>query len=74
MQMHKRIKSYIDDRQLSQKIIAANMGIQESKLSLILNGKRRMSVDDYESICRAMAVDPARFYQESKDDLMRTSR
>jgi hypothetical protein len=39
------------------------MGIPESKLSLILNGKRRMTVDDYESICRAMAVDPARFYQ-----------
>ena len=63
MQMHERVKRYIGDRGLSQKIIAANMGIPESKLSLLLNGKRRMTVDDYESICRAMAVDPARFYQ-----------
>lgn len=63
MQMHKRIKQYIDDRGLSQKIIAANMGETESRLSLLLNGKRRMTVDDYEAICRAMAVDPARFYQ-----------
>lgn len=63
MQMHERVKRYIGDRGLSQKIIASNMGIPESKLSLILNGKRRMTVDDYESICRAMAVDPARFYQ-----------
>ena len=63
MQMHERVKRYISDRGLSQKIIAANMGIPEPKLSLILNGKRRMTVDDYELICRAMAVDPARFYQ-----------
>ena len=62
MQMHERVKQYISDRGLSQKIIAANMGIPEPKLSLILNGKRRMTVDDYEMICRAMAVDPARFY------------
>ena len=62
MQMHKRIKQYIDDRGLSQKIIAANMGATESRLSLLLNGKRRMTVDDYEAICRAMAVDPAKFY------------
>ena len=50
MQMHERVKRYIGDRGLSQKIIASNMGIPESKLSLILNGKRRMTVDDYESI------------------------
>jgi transcriptional regulator with XRE-family HTH domain len=62
MQMYKRIKQYIDDRGLSQKIIAANMGETESRLSLLLNGKRRMTVDDYEAICRAMAVDPAKFY------------
>ncbi len=46
MQMHERVKQYISDRGLSQKIIAANMGIPEPKLSLILNGKRRMTVDD----------------------------
>ena len=62
MQMHERVKNYITERGLSQKLIAANMNITESRLSLILNGKRRMTVDDYEMICRAMAVDPARFY------------
>ena len=62
MLMHQRVKRYIEERNLSQKLIAANMKIPESKLSLILNGKRRMTVDDYESICRAMAVEPARFY------------
>lgn len=63
MQMHKRVKQYIDQHGLSQKIIAANMGVSEPRLSLLLNGKRRMTVDDFEAICRAMAVDPARFYQ-----------
>ena len=60
--MHERVRAYISDRGLSQKLISSNSGIPESKLSLILNGKRRMTVDDYESICRAMAVEPARFY------------
>lgn len=62
MLMYERVRDYIDERGLSRRIIAANMGVTESKLSLILNGKRKLTVDDYESMCRAMAVDPARFY------------
>ena len=61
--MHERVKRYVDERGLSQRLIAENMGIPESTLSRILNGNRRMTVDDYEGICKAMAVDPARFYK-----------
>ena len=60
--MSERVKRYITEKGLSQKLIAANMGVPESRLSLILNGKRRMTVEDYEAICRAIAIDPARFY------------
>ncbi|MEA4899291.1 MAG: helix-turn-helix transcriptional regulator [Christensenellaceae bacterium] len=63
--MHDRVRTYIDDRCVSRKLIAINMGITESKLSLILNGKRRMTVDDYELICTAMAVDPRSFYSHT---------
>lgn len=68
MQMSERVKRYINENGLSQKLIAANMGIQESKLSLILNGKRRMTVEDYEGICRAIAISPAQFYSNSVAD------
>lgn len=64
--MHERIRDYIEERELSRKIIAANMGVTESKLSLILNGKRRLTVDDYEALCRAMAVDPGKFYSTAQ--------
>lgn len=65
MQMSERVKRYINEREISQKLIAANMGIPESRLSLILNGKRRMTVEDYEGICRAMAIDPTHFFMSS---------
>ena len=64
--MHEKVRGYIEMRDLSQKIIAANMGISESRLSLMLNGKRRMTVDDYIDLCRAMAVDPRFFYGQPK--------
>lgn len=59
--MHVRLKSFIRDNGLSQRVIAMNMGITEARLSLILNGNRKMTVDDYLSICTAMAVSPQRF-------------
>ena len=64
MPMYERIRKYIDDRDVSRKIIAMNVGFSESQLSLLLNGKRRLSVDEYEKICGAMAVDPRYFYSD----------
>ena len=47
-----RVRHYIDDvAQLSRKQVAANMGFTESKLSLLLSGKRKMSVDEYGGLC-----------------------
>ena len=63
--MSERVKRYINERAISQKLIAANMGIPESRLSLILNGKRRMTVEDYEGICRAMAINPTHFFVDN---------
>lgn len=64
MLMHEKLKTYIKDHGLSQRIIAENAGWTEGKLSRTLSGQRRMTVDDYEAICRAIAVSPARFYGE----------
>jgi len=61
--MNVRVRTYIDMRDVSRKRVALNMGVSESKLSLMLSGKRRMTVDDYEALCNAMAVDPKLFYE-----------
>lgn len=56
-----RVREYIIEKNLSQKIIAENMNISESRVSLMLTGKRRMTVDDYIAICKAISVPPTRF-------------
>lgn len=61
--IYKKIKDYVDSNGISRKLIANNACISESQLSLMLNGKRKISVDDYEALCKAMAVDPCKFYE-----------
>ena len=58
-----RVRSYVSEKQLSQKLIAKNMNISESRLSLMLNGKRKMTVDDYLNLCIAIAVPPIKFLE-----------
>ncbi len=61
--MYIRLRRYIDDEaRLSRKQVAINAKMSESHLSLILSGKRGLRVDDYERLCRAIAVSPARFF------------
>lgn len=61
--MHEKMREYVMTNHLSRKIIASNMGISESRLSLMLSGKRRVTVDDFMDFCQAIAVDPRKFYE-----------
>ena len=60
-----RMKAYIDEKGISQKLMAENMDTTESRVSLLLNGKRKMTVDDYVRACKAIAVPPTKFLEES---------
>ena len=62
-----KIKRYITEQNLNQQLIARNMGISSAKLSRMLNGNRRMTVDDYEALCYAIAIEPARFFKTDND-------
>ena len=55
------IKDYVNEHKLSQHLIAENMDITESRLSMMLNGKRKITVDDYIRLCKAIAVPPTKF-------------
>lgn len=59
--IHERLRNYVDEQNISRKVMALNMGVSESKLSLMLNGKRRMTVDDFITACKAISVSPVRF-------------
>ena len=63
--VREKVRQYITDQKLNQQLIARNMGISSAKLSRMLNGSRRMTVDDYESLCYAIAVEPIRFFRTS---------
>lgn len=63
--IYARMKAYIDEKGISQKLMAENMDTTESRISLLLNGKRKMTVDDYVRACKAIAVPPTKFLDES---------
>ena len=60
-----RMKAYVDENGISQKFIAENMGESETWVSMRLNGKRKMTVDDYVRTCKAIAVPPTKFLEET---------
>lgn len=62
--IHELMKGYVDEKGLSQKLIAENMNTTESKVSLLLNGKCRMTVDNYIALCKAMAVPITKFIKD----------
>jgi plasmid maintenance system antidote protein VapI len=62
--VYKKMNDYVTENQLSRKAIAINMKISESRLSLMLNGKRRVTAEDYFDFCAAVAVSPIRFMPE----------
>lgn len=60
--MYLHIRSYLEGQQaISRKAVAADAGLSQSTLSRMLTGKRRITIEEYERLCRAMAVDPAAF-------------
>ena len=65
MPIHERMKEFFISNNLSRKAIAANMRISESQLSLMLNGKRNVYMDEYLDFCNAVAVKPCRFFDDA---------
>jgi transcriptional regulator with XRE-family HTH domain len=59
-----KIKNKIDDLGIKQKTIADRTGISESKLSLSLQEKRKLSVGEYASICIFLKADFKEFLKE----------
>lgn len=50
------LRKYFDDNGLKQNFIAQKIGITESALSAILNGKRKCTLDEYIKLCQTLAV------------------
>lgn len=61
--MYIRLRNYIDSAGVSRKQLALNLKKSESYVSLILSGNRKISIDEYEAICRVLSVSPIKFFE-----------
>lgn len=60
-----KIKAYLNSKGISQTFLSNKSGIQATKLNLALNGKRKLTLDEYETICWALEVDVGTFLEAS---------
>lgn len=57
--------SYIDVSGIKQKAIAEKCGLDESKLCMSLQGKRKFEAGEYADVCKALKVPMTRFVKQS---------
>lgn len=62
------MRKYIEKSGIKQKHVASKAGIDESSLSLILNGKRKCAVDEYLRLCNALQVTFSEFIESETGD------
>lgn len=62
------LKDYIEDAGMKQKSIAEKTGLDESKLCLILQGKRKLEAGEYANICKILKVPMSKFVKEKSPD------
>ena len=61
-----RVKNYLNDNGLSQTWLSFKTKIEAPKLNLTLNGKRKMTFEEYETICWALGVGVDKFLEPRK--------
>lgn len=68
-----RIKQYLVNSGISQAYVSEKSGIPPVKLNLALNGKRRLTFEEYEVICGVLSVEAGRFLHPHLPDLEQES-
>ncbi len=61
-----KIKAFMDEAGISQTYVANKAKMQLPKLNLALNGKRKMTFEEYEIICGVLNVNTDRFLTPKK--------
>lgn len=61
MEVGIKIKQYLEENGISQAHVSKETGINPVKLNLALNGKRRLTFDEYSLICGAVRVNTDKF-------------
>lgn len=61
MEVGMKIKKYLEENGISQAHVSKETGINPVKLNLALNGKRRLTFDEYALICGVICVNTDKF-------------
>lgn len=61
MKVQSRISAYLKKMGISQRSVCEKTGIREDAMSAMLNGKRKMTADEFEKICLALEKSPNDF-------------
>lgn len=61
MTVGQKIKQYLDDNNVQQTELSIDTHIPLPKLNLALNGKRRLTFEEYEVICGVLSL-PAGYF------------
>ena len=61
MDTPKRIRKYMRETGRTQTYLSRCTGLSPSAISQTLGGKRRLRVDEYSAICKALDVEPGFF-------------
>lgn len=62
-----KVKKYLDENGIKYSYLSEKTGIPMNILSPTLNGKRRMSAEEYFMICEALGLSADTFAPESTD-------
>lgn len=57
MKVYEKLSNYIENNGIKQKFISEKTGIPENVLSTILNGKRKLDVEEFVDIVLALNLD-----------------
>lgn len=61
MKVYEKVRAYIDQHGLKQKVVAEKAGISNTTFNAIMNGKRTMYAEDLRAVCLALNVSPELF-------------
>lgn len=61
MRFNERLRGYFKDNHLNQSSVARDMHIDVSKLNAVINGKRKMDIEEFEIFCKVVNASPLVF-------------
>lgn len=63
-----KVKKYLDEKGIKYSFLSEKIGMPMNLLSPLLNGKRKMSVEEYFAICEALGVSVDTFSPENESE------